>query len=57
MNINITIFLITIYIFLENLGYSIYESREKNNKLGAVFVIILNLAMIIFVNYFMFNFC
>ena len=56
MNINITILLITIYIFLENLGYSIYEFREKNNKLGAVFVIILNLAMIIFVNYFMFNF-
>ena len=56
MNINITILLITIYIFLDNLGYSIFESKENKNKLGAVFVIILNLAMIISVNYFMFTF-
>lgn len=56
MNINFTIFLITIYIFLDNLGYSIFEFKNNNNKLGAVFIIILNLAMIIGVNYFMFNF-
>ena len=56
MNISITILLITIYIFLENLSYSIFEFRENNNKLGSVFIIILNLAMIIGVNYFMFNF-
>ena len=56
MNIGITILLITIFIFLENIGFSIYEFKEKNNKLGAVFVIILNLTMIILVNYFMFNF-
>ncbi len=56
MNISITILLITIYIFLENLGYSIFEFKENNNKLGSVFIIILNLAMIIGVNYFMFNF-
>ena len=56
MNIYITIFLITIYIFIDNIGYSIFEFRENNNKLGAVFIIILNLAMIISVNYFMLTF-
>jgi len=55
LNISTTIFLITLYIFLDNLGYGIYEFKN-NNKLGSIFIIILNLVMIICVNYFMITF-
>lgn len=52
---NFAILLVTIYIFLTNLGYAIYEFQNKN-KLAGVCTIILNLFMIIFVNYSTFNF-
>ena len=51
----IAILLITIYVFLNNLGYAIYEFQNKN-KMAGIFTIILNIFMIIFVNYTTFNF-
>ena len=50
-----TILLITIFIFLNNLGYSIYEF-QNNNKFACICTIILNIFMLIFVNYSTFNF-
>ena len=52
---NIAILLVTIYIFLNNLGYAVYEFQNQN-KLAGVCTIILNIFMIIFVNYATFNF-
>ena len=52
---NIAILLTTIYIFLNNIGYAIYEFQNKN-KLAGVSTILLNIFMIIFVNYTTFNF-
>lgn len=52
---NFTILLITIFIFLNNIGYSVYEFKNKN-KLAGVCTIILNIFMIIFVNYTTFTF-
>ena len=52
---NIAILLTTIYIFLNNIGYAVYEFQNKN-KLAGISTIILNLFMIIFVNYSTFNF-
>lgn len=47
--------LITIFIFLLNIGYSIYEF-QNNNKFAGVCIIILNIFMIVFVNYATLNF-
>lgn len=52
---NLAILLVTIYIFLDNIGYAVYEFQNKN-KMAGVCTIILNLFMIIFVNYVIFNF-
>lgn len=52
---NLTILLITIFIFLNNIGYSIYEFKNKN-KLAGFCTIILNIFMLIFVNYATFTF-
>lgn len=52
---NIAILLTTIYIFLNNIGYAVYEFQNKN-KLAGVWTILLNIFMIIFVNYSTFNF-
>ena len=52
---NFTILLITIFIFFNNIGYSIYEFKNKN-KLAGVCTIILNIFMIILVNYTTFTF-
>lgn len=52
---NIAILLVTIYIFLNNVGYAIYEF-QNNNKLAGICTILLNIFMIIFVNYVTFNF-
>lgn len=52
---NLAILLVTIYIFLNNIGYAVYEFQNKN-KLAGVCTIILNLFMVIFVNYSTFNF-
>ena len=52
----ISIFLITLLIFLDNLGYAIYEIKEKNNKLGGISVIAISTIMIFFVNYAMITF-
>ena len=52
---NIAIFLTTIYIFLNNIGYSVYEFQNKN-KVAGVWTILLNIFMVIFVNYTAFNF-
>lgn len=50
-----TILLITIFIFLNNIGYCVYEFKNKN-KLAGICTLILNLFMIIFVNIAMFNY-
>lgn len=52
---SITILLTTILIFLINIGYIFYEFENKNNFAG-ICTLILNIFMIIFVNYFTFNF-
>ena len=52
---NLAILLVTIYIFLDNIGYAVYEFQNKN-KMAGICTIILNLFMIIFVNYVTFNF-
>ncbi len=51
----ITVLLITIYFFLNNIGYSIYEF-QNNNKFAGFCTIILNVIMLIGVNYVTFNF-
>ena len=52
---NLAILLVTIYIFLDNIGYAVYEFQNQN-KMAGVFTILLNLFMIFFVNYVTFNF-
>lgn len=52
---SITILLTTILIFLINIGYIAYEFKNKNNFAG-ICTLILNIFMMIFVNYFTFNF-
>lgn len=52
---NLAILLVTIYIFLDNTGYAVYEFQQKNKTAG-VWTIILNVFMIIFVNYTAFTF-
>ena len=52
---NIAIFLTTIYIFLNNIGYAVYEFQNKN-KVAGIWTILLNIFMVIFVNYTAFNF-
>lgn len=47
---NLAIFLVTIYIFLNNIGYAVFEFQSKNNLAGLC-TIFLNIFMIIFVNY------
>ena len=52
---NLAIFLVTVYTFFINIGYAVYEF-QNNNKLAGVCTILLNIFMIIFVNYVTFNF-
>ena len=52
---NLTILLITIFIFLNNIVYSVYEFKNKN-KLAGICTILLNIFMIIFVNHNIFTF-
>ena len=52
---NLAILLVTIYIFFINIGYAVYEFQSKN-KLAGICTVLLNLFMIIFVNYVIFNF-
>ena len=52
---NFAILLTTIYIFLNNIGYIIYEYQNKN-KLAGTSILILNIFMVIFVNYCILNF-
>ena len=52
---NLAILLVTIYIFLNNIGYAVFEF-QNNNKSAGIWTIILNIFMIIFVNYATFNF-
>lgn len=51
----ITILLTTILIFLNNLGYIVYEFQNKN-KFAGFCTLILNIFMIIFVNCAIYNF-
>lgn len=53
--INFSILLISIYVFLETIGYGIYEFKNEN-KLGGCIVCVLSLFMILFVNICVFNF-
>ena len=52
---NLTIFLISVFIFINTIAYSIYELQHQN-KFAGVIVSILAIFMIIFVNIVMFNF-
>lgn len=52
---NITVFLISLYIFIDTLAYGIYEIR-KQNKFGGTLVILLSIFMILLVNYFTIRF-
>lgn len=52
---NITVFLISLYIFIDSLAYGIYEIK-KQNKFGGIFVILLSIFMILLVNYFTIRF-
>lgn len=52
---NLAIFLVTVYIFLNNIGYAVFEF-QNNNKLAGICTICLNIFMIIFVNYASYNF-
>ena len=53
--INFSILLISLYVFLETLGYGIYEFKNQN-KLGGSIVCVLSVFMIIFVNVCAFRF-
>lgn len=52
---NLSILFITIFIFLNNISYAVYEIKNKN-KLGGITVILFSTFMIIFVNYAMLSF-
>ncbi len=52
----LSILIISILIFLDNIGYGIYEIKENNNKLGGICVIVVAIVMVIFVNYAMITF-
>lgn len=47
--------IISVIIFLDNLGYAIYELKERN-KLSGISVIILSIVMLVVFNYSFFNF-
>lgn len=53
--INLSIFLISLYIFLETIGYGFFEFKNEN-KLGGSIILILSVFMIIFVNISVFYF-
>ena len=53
--IDLSILLISIYVFLETISYGIYEFKNQN-KLGGIIVCILSLFMILFVNICAFRF-
>lgn len=53
--INLSILLISIYVFLETIGYGIYEFKNEN-KFGGSIVCVLSLFMILFVNICVFKF-
>ena len=46
---NITVFLISLYILINSISYAIYEIKN-DNKFGGIVIISLNIFMIIFVN-------
>lgn len=50
MFFNIFFTLTSIFILFKTIGYSIYELKEKNNKTGGVYIILLSLFSIIFSN-------
>ena len=52
---NITVFFITLYIFIDTVAYGIYEIKNKN-KLGGFSTLLMAVFMMIFVNYFTFRF-
>lgn len=52
---NITVLLISLYIFINAISYGIYEIKN-DNKFGGIVIISLNIFMIIFVNICTFNF-
>lgn len=52
---NITVFLISLYIFINTISYGIYEIKN-DNKFGGFVIITLNIFMIFFVNICTFRF-
>lgn len=53
--INISILLMSIYIFIDTISYGVYEF-QNNNKFAAITVFILSFLMIILVNISIFRF-
>lgn len=53
--INISILLMSIYIFLDTISYGVYEFHS-NNKFAAITVFILSIIMIVLVNISIFRF-
>lgn len=53
--INISILLMSIYIFIDTISYGIYEFHN-NNKFAALIVFILSILMIVLVNISIFRF-
>ena len=45
-----SIFLLTLFLFLDNIGYGVYEIKERKNKLGGICVIAVATIMVVFVN-------
>ncbi len=52
---NITVFLISLYILINSISYAIYEIKN-DNKFGGIVIISLNIFMIVFVNICTFRF-
>ncbi len=53
--IDLSIFFISLYVFLETIGYGVYEFKNQN-KFGGSIVCILSVFMVIFVNVCVFRF-
>ena len=52
---NITVFLISLYILINSIRYAIYEIKN-DNKFSGIVIISLNIFMIVFVNICTFRF-
>ena len=52
---NICAIIVCDIVFLDNIGYAVYELKQKN-KLSGISVIVLSIVMLVIFNYSFFNF-